>query len=325
MLRVPVLRISMCLCGLIPGIFATKSVAGAEIKIVVTRHPLAPMLTDGEARRILAQAQELIFSGCRSVGLKGACPLLFKTEGPVYAFNLGKEDAKFAPSGNFTWRGIAELAKRATEIAQISADRLDKSYQPLVIVRVVPAILACPRPPDPGTQYLGCTVRSASTRGGRTVSGTIFVELTPESVSIANGQASGHIRDDDWFARQAVIWAHEIGHVAGLRDLCGADRGKSLMFRWHSLDTTKVSMRECRRLSAYPRVPAEHEPGECPPKDDSQFLKGTGLIPEAEVSPAFCTSVAGGFTCRGPAKPGLGRELGHGEWFAIFCPRDCVC
>jgi len=110
---------------------------------------------------------------------------------------------------------------------------------------VVRRIQACSS--HPGDIIAGCTVGQHC----------IFLALLRYHKQ--KGKNGRDVRDQEWFDEQSFILAHELGHVAGLLDLCCDEFNGRLMFRTLHVASRSLSAKECTVYENYPRVPSDSD------------------------------------------------------------------
>jgi hypothetical protein len=214
----------MAYLGLL-GLVASRLAASTVLELTVLRHPRAFPIQSAESARIIQGAQKIIAEACKS-DWGGKC-----------RFNITQRVFRNAEFKD-RWVGIAP----GTQFTKDDIDAIEgQSDTKGVFVYLVRGVH-------------GCRMHSGEKIAGCTIGNCIFLPLLKyHKVRARNGNLVDG-RDDAWFDRQSYVLAHEIGHIAGLPDLC-ADRFKRrLMFGVEDVQNRLLLAKECVIFENYPRV-----------------------------------------------------------------------
>lgn len=207
---------------------ASHIAAGATFNLSVERHPFAFDLTPSEFERIIQGSQKIISEACKR-DRSGQCRISMSQ-----GFRNADEKDKWVqiePKTIFTEPDMQKIASQ--------------SNRNWISIYVVRRIQGCAS--HPGEIIAGCTV------------GLRSIFLTLLSNHKQKGKNGRDVRDQAWFDEQSIILAHELGHVAGLPDLCCDRFAGRLMFRTEHVVNRALSAKECSVYEKYPAVPSDSD------------------------------------------------------------------
>jgi hypothetical protein len=205
--------------------FMACQISAATIELSVERHQQISDLTSKEFELVVRGSQRIIAKACES-HWSGLC-LINVTQ------------AEFRTSGpKDTW----VQTEPRTVFTETDMDEIEShSDRRRVFVYIVRHIDTCGSHLD--KTVAGCTVQRHC----------IFLALLKYNI----GKTGRPVRDKRWFEEQSFILAHELGHVAGLPDLCSDGFDDRLMFATMHVDSQKVDGKECLVFQDYPRNPSD--------------------------------------------------------------------
>jgi hypothetical protein len=221
------MRISAGLLSLALLMWVEAASAQQTYSLSVSRHRDVPALSDGEVKRILADASRMLRKNPRQDGDDDvACNVTFTLKGSVGTFAL--------PNTPVVDRDNIDAVHR------VDANVAGVDFH----VKIVKEINFC-RPDLPAEPFVGCSFSPPDFRS--------MILVHPRLHKDAQGRTLSRYPDH-------LLWAHEFGHLTGLghRD----DDQLALMTRC-PLNTqfsnvsdarVRVNSQECRRLLAGPGV-----------------------------------------------------------------------
>ena len=221
------MRTSAGLLSLVLLLWVEAASAQQTYSLSVSRHRAVPALSDGEVKRILADASRMLQKNPRQDGDDDvACNVTFTLKGSVGTFA--------SPNTPVVDRDNIDAVHR------VDANVAGVDFH----VKVVKEINFC-RPDLPAEPFVGCSFSPPDFRS--------MILVHPKLHKDAQGRPLSRYPDH-------LLWAHEFGHLTGLghRD----DDQLALMTRC-PLNTqffnvsdarVRVNSQECRRLLAGPGV-----------------------------------------------------------------------
>ncbi len=194
-------------------------------RISVSRCP-SVQLTEGDARQILKRAERILCAACTKPHSQDNCPLSLELDKMV---DLGGDELSSFHDGRVSEADVKHL------ILEPGGGWM---YGPRHYVYLVGLISWCGPEKEAanGGTILGCSSRP----------GNIMLIGLSESKPELKGAPI-----KEWYFRQALIWAHELGHNLGL---CHSKAPFDLMNADHKTTSVHLSPAECDVFAGPPRV-----------------------------------------------------------------------
>ena len=227
-------RLLLSLGACLIVLLAHLRLSAAEFKVRLIVHTKAHQISYSDAKRVLDQVQTILCDACpKATKKKTDCALHFILVDPPVPSQQANGNIPPIGVDKNGWMSSPVM----THVAAAGVDWRKPGQDDPLTVRVVPGFLSCGLVDEPKLVD-GCTVPVRADPPYREV----FVLLTDE---LQSG------RDDNWFTRQAQIWAHEFGHYVGLPDLRTPDAQKSLMYWQAGIDHLNLNRKECKAFESY--------------------------------------------------------------------------